>query len=876
LRLPFRAIAFILRSVTFRSAVLVLGVTLLFPCSGASAQGTEDAPAESPRGIVPPRLLEYVEAEIPDVPWDDGEDRAVLFTITIDAEGRVIEAVVVESAGEAFDRAAQAAVLRFRFAPATKDGTPMASRIQYRYVFEWVAPAPEPPAAARLAGRLVDAKGEKPLRGERVRVTDAQDETIETITGDDGRFLFGELAPGTYRVTVAAVDYEPFAVSEELAPGEELDVVYRLKFSAVDVPRADYSATAEVEPPPREITKRTVPKEVLTRVPGTRGDPLRAVEILPGVGRPAFATGALIVRGAAPADSQVFLEGVPVPLLYHFGGLTSFFQGRLLEELAFYPGNFSAQYGRKTGGILNVRVRDPASDRWKGAVEISAIDAWILAEGPIGDKVSVALAARRSLIDLILPAILSGADLSVTSAPVYYDHQFILTYKPTSRDRIRLMSYGASDAFAFIVGEELAEDPNIRGAAELRQRFYFTTLTWDRDLNRGFKQTMTFAIGPSRPVFRFGPDLEFDARFLDMTLRSEWRGRLSKRFETIVGTDIRAVPYRIRYSGPPIRQTEGAPPGNQGSASERVVREAGDGVLFQPGVYGEVAGDFDPVRVVLGLRFDYVSSANRAVLDPRLNTFHQVNEKLRLKAGVGMYSQPPAVQETAPNIGNPNLDFIRSVHTSAGGDYEVDKGIQVGLEGFYKYLWNRPVSTVGGLPPFFVNEGIGRIYGLEVSGKIEPKGRNYFGYLSYTLSRSERRDLEGQRYRLFDFDQPHIFTALFSYRFKRNWELGATVRLVSGNPTTPIIGSFYDGENDVYIPISGAINSVRNPLFHRLDVRVEKTWIWKHAKLAVFLDIQNAYYSKNQEGRLYGFDYSQSVVLEGLPIIPALGIRGEL
>ncbi len=186
------------------------------------------------------------------------------------------------------------------------------------------------------------------------------------------------------------------------------------------------------------------------------------------------------------------------------------------------------------------------------------------------------------------------------------------------------------------------------------------------------------------------------------------------------------------------------------------------------------------------------------------------------------------------------------------------------------------MSTVGGQPPFFVNEGVGRIYGLELSGKIDPKGRNYFGYLSYTLSRSERRDLPGQVYRLFDYDQTHIFTALFSYRFPRNWEIGGTLRLVSGNPMTPIIGSFYDAENDVYVPIGGLINSVRNPLFHRLDVRVEKQWSWDVFKLALFLDIQNAYYAKNQEGLLYRYDYAESVKLQGLPIIPAIGIRGEL
>ncbi len=93
---------------------------------------------------------------------------------------------------------------------------------------------------------------------------------------------------------------------------------------------------------------------------------------------------------------------------------------------------------------------------------------------------------------------------------------------------------------------------------------------------------------------------------------------------------------------------------------------------------------------------------------------------------------------------------------------------------------------------------------------------------------------------------------------------------------TPIIGSFYDAENDVYVPIGGLINSVRNPLFHRLDVRVEKQWSWDVFKLALFLDIQNAYYAKNQEGLLYRYDYAESVKLQGLPIIPAIGIRGEL
>ena len=183
------------------------------------------------------------------------------------------------------------------------------------------------------------------------------------------------------------------------------------------------------------------------------------------------------------------------------------------------------------------------------------------------------------------------------------------------------------------------------------------------------------------------------------------------------------------------------------------------------------------------------------------------------------------------------------------------------------------------MPPRFENEGIGRIYGMEVSARIDPTGRRFFGYLSYTLSRSERRDHPDDPddpWRLFDFDQTHIFTLTGVYRLPRNWEVGGTLRLVSGNPYTPIAGSVYDPFYDSYIPINGRVNSRRNPLFNRLDIRVEKQWHFDGWKLALFLDIQNVYNRQNQEGLIYNYDYTQSTVITGLPLIPALGFRGEL
>jgi outer membrane receptor protein involved in Fe transport len=250
---------------------------------------------------------------------------------------------------------------------------------------------------------------------------------------------------------------------------------------------------------------------------------------------------------------------------------------------------------------------------------------------------------------------------------------------------------------------------------------------------------------------------------------------------------------------------------------------------------------------------------------------------MRVKLGVGIFSQPPEFQESDASIGNPDLAPIKSVHVGAGWEYDPLPGARFGVEGFYKYLWDRPVETPNGQVPYYVTQGIGRIYGGEFSINIRPAtGRQYFGYLSYTLSRSERKDGPLEPWRLFDFDQTHILTASFVYNFPRNWEIGATFRLVSGNPYTPVIGSIYDALNDIYIPIDGRVNTLRNPLFNMLDLRVQKKWIFQGWRLAVFLDVRNVYNQQNQEGIVYNYDYSQKTPLLGLPIIPALGIRGEL
>ncbi|MBW2628733.1 MAG: TonB-dependent receptor [Deltaproteobacteria bacterium] len=826
--------------------------------------------------VTPPKLIRFVEAAYPGTEGEEPIEAVVELDIVVGKDGLVTEASVARSAGEGFDAAALAAARQFVFEPARKDWEPIASRVRYRYVFELQEP-PEEMTTGWLSGAVLLAEDDSPAGMVTIEILNERNELIrEIVSGPAGTFVATDLEPGKYEVNILGGEYGNLEVEEEIVAGQVTQVIYRLGAKKKSAYRG-FGETAVIEAPPREVVKRTIDKEELTRIPGTRGDALRAVELLPGVARPPFGIGLLIVRGSAPQDSESFIDGVPVPLIYHFGGLTSIYNSYMLEKIDFYPGNFSVRYGRRTGGILEVTTRDPARDRIHGVAEISIIDTFVTLEGPITDKISISGGLRRSLLDLVFPAV-APDDIGIRQAPVYLDYQFKLNFWPTKRDRVRISAYGSNDRLDLILEEAAGDDPAIRGNTQLATSFYNNQIDWTRRVGEKVEQELAFNVGPNKIKFALGNEFRLEGTFIQTYGRGEWRYQITDRVRLIAGLDVYTAPVDLTYVGPQPQAQEGAGSQQGSLAGQEQVFADVDTTLFRPGVYLESDMQLGKVtRLILGLRVDHFSEINATSVDPRLTTIFTVAEDMRVKLGVGIFSQPPELQESDPGIGNPGLDPIKAVHLGAGWEYDALPGARFGIEGFYKYLWDRAISTPNGEEPFYVTGGIGRIYGAEFSIHIRPAtGRQYFGYLSYTLSRSERKDGPLEPWRLFDFDQTHILTAAFVYNFPRNWEIGGTFRVVSGNPSTPVIGSIYDALNDVYIPIDGRVNTLRNPLFHQLNVRVQKKWIFDGWKLAVFVDIQNAYNQQNQEGIIYNYDFSQQTPLLGLPIIPSLGIRGEL
>lgn len=633
-----------------------------------------------------------------------------------------------------------------------------------------------------------------------------------------------------------------------------------------------FGAVAAIEAPPREVTRRTVDAELIQKIPGTSGDAVRSIEVLPGVARTSLDAGDPILRGAAWNDTVTYIDGAYVPYIFHIGGVKSAFNSRLVERVELYPGNFSARYGRAMGGIIDVKPRAPRTDRPHALVELSVLDSMALVEAPLSDDTAVAFAGRRSNIDFFFEQFVPEDAYAVTAAPLYWDYQGLVTHRLGAGHTLRVVASGSHDSMRLFLSNPSDLDPALRGNLEFASAYHLGLVSLDSELSPQVEQRLQLSLGTFNGSTRLGPLVsEFD--FLIGGARAEWSVDVSRAVRMNLGLDAELIQIFGSYQGPPPPQSEGDP-ALQPLSTLDTLRVEDTFYLARPAAYAEA--ELRPtgrVLLVPGVRVDHYGELAAATVDPRLTARLEATGATTVKGGAGVFSQPPIYYEFVEGVGNPDLEPSRALHTSAGVEQRLGNDVRVGLEGFYKRLTHRVVATEGLVPPRFVNDGVGRIYGAELSAQYRTE--RTFAFLAYTWSRSERRD-RSDGWRLFELDQPHILAITASRSLGRGWEVGGRMRVVSGNPYTPIAGAVYDAGADGYVPFSVRQFSARNPVFHQLDVRVEKAWHLRGLELAVYLDVMNAYNAKNQEGLDYSFDYTERESYSGLPITPNLGLRAEL
>jgi TonB family protein len=856
-----------------------LAVVLLLAAAGT-------ARAAPPSAEVPPALerapkLERFVAATPPAALAERQQVDVILTIDVDERGKVVKVDVARSGGADFDDAAVQAARQFVFAPGIAGGKPVPVRITYQYRFTYERPPkptadrtqPTAPATVPVDGRVLRAGDREPLAGLGVL---ADDGTPATTTDGAGRFRL-ELAPGAHVLHVVGPEVAKSDFTVTLHAGKSLSTTWYV------LGRERYTSTVRGQRAVVEAVEQTLSGDELRHIPGTQGDTLKAVQNLPGVARSPFGAGLLVVWGSAPQDTRTYVDGVYIPTLYHFGGLRSTVNSEMVSSLQFLPGGYGVDHGRGLGGVIEVETREPRSDGYHGFVQLDLIDGSFMLEGPISKNVSFAASARRSWIDAFLP-IFTTNDFQLS--PVYYDYQAKLRWRASPRDDVDVFIFGSDDVIKLVA--KGSADPTLQAAFDSHTFYHRILARWAHRFASRATLTVTPSVGYDVP-FEFNANIgntlvSVDAETFEYSLRAALRQPLGAHFRLDVGVDLEGNRWMLSVNGPSRGMPREGDRGGGFGGAFAFDREDLDQLTLAP----FIALNFSPIKnlvITPQLRLEifdfrgYQGSPDAfdhgyALPEPRVSVRYQINRWAAVKAAAGAYHQVPDPTSFLKLFGTPSVRPQYGWQYVAGAEFEPTSTLHIEAQGFYKDLQSLIVRGDKPGDPTLTNEGQGRVYGGELLVRQE-LWKGFFGWVAYTVSRSERKDHPDDPWRLFQYDQTHILTIIGSYKFGRGYQIGLRFRYVTGNPYTPVVGSYYDVNSDAYVPINGALYSQRLGSFNQLDVRFDKKWTFHRWALAMYVDIQNLYNASSPEGRAPNFDYTKFASISGLPFLPVLGLRGD-
>lgn len=887
---------------------LALALSALAPAAALAQEGAEPD--------VLPELVHFAPAAYPRAALRAGIEGDVLLELLVNARGEVDSVTVVEPLEPSLDAAASSAAARFRFTPARVAGEAVPVRLLYSYAFSLRDEARKIAPVTKLRGRVLERGSGRPLVDatvvlhfpaaamdsvtalpwpiimERLASLPGQfggGDSLVAYSDSTGGFRFSAIPPGLLRVVVRRGGFRELDTRVNVPVDGALSRDFALARSSV----AAYELVVEGHDRDREVSRQRLTAVEVETLPGFGGDAVRSVQSMPGVARPVLADpGSVTVRGSGSYDTRFFLDGVDIPLLFHYGGVKSTYNSLALGSVDLYPGGYGASYGGCVGGVVELRGRPGRRDHWRRIVDAGLLDASFHAEGPLGERSSLLLTGRRSFVGEVLRAVLSGSnDYQMTLSPYYWD--LVARYDFTRRpeERFFVTAFAARDRMDLLVPSADQGDPSVNAATNaiaIDASFSRFILGYDRPLGERFDNMLRASYGRSQQRGHVFGYFDFDLHGPNWQLRDELTAAVHSRVDATLGLDLNYAPvhYAVRAQDWPaaLQNRDSSDLGAYLSVEWRPT----ESLLLRPSV-----------------RVDDYWQSDATETSLRMNARWRLGARHALNAALGSYNQPSQPQPTGSSLqlvdGGASLPPTLGRHAVLGEEWRISPQLRLETQLYYNTQRRIPVAveeSVDGYRP----SAEARMGGLELTLRRESGGR-FFGWLSYTLSRSERKtpvrpanvtqepDTSGlpstagpwdpDRWVLYALDQTHHLEALGSWRVTPTWSLGLRLQVVSGNPVTPLLNydsqQFeFDADTGDYQQVLGDYLSDRRSPYVRCDMRVDKRFVRGSSIWQLYLDVQNlGYFLYNSpEGYDYNYDFSERRDY-GWIILPALGCRVE-
>lgn len=749
---------------------------------------------------------------------------------------------------------------------------------------------------ATLRGTIIDRSEGAPLGFATIRLEGTE---IGTVANAEGFFVLSNIPEGEYQVVIELLG---FATIREQIVLKKSELLYRRFFTApeaIELQRVDISAEQQLARTIPQVGLLSVRKEQILSMPaiGASADLAQYLSVLPGVVQTGDQGGQLYLRGGAPVQNKILLDGMTLFNPFHSIGLFSVFETETLRSADLHTAGFQAEYGGRMSAVMDIRTREGNTRAFSGLVSASPFQAKALLEGPIkqlgeeGGAISFILTGKQGILDRTSPHLYPYAvdtafySFAASNTSLSALEQISLPYQYT--DLYGKISWiGGNGSKLDLFGINFRDGFDFAGLARLN---WITSGGGTR-----------FVLVPQNSNILLDGALSYTTYQLELKEPAE-APRSS-------GVNAYSAQLNFTYLGNQQQLNYGFE--FSGFSTDFKFRNPFGVNFAQRDFTSEIAGyfkyryNFKKLILEPGFRLHFYASQSRISPEPRISLKYNALPWLRFKAAGGLYSQNLLSTVNDMDVVNFFVGFLagpeqtiylpgsrtpsnnrlqRAEHAVAGVEIAPSGRLALEAEAYWK-SFNQLIQVnrnkLSGNDPDFSIE-TGDAAGIDFSLKY--KAPSFYLWAAYSLARTFRND--GQQEYPTVFDRRHNLNLLGVYTFgpKSRWEAGIRWNLGSGFPFTQTQGFYQEipleqdllrtniltGNFPVGVILSDTRNGGRLPYYHRLDMSLKYTLpTGSKSTLECNVSITNAYNRPN----VFYVDRVSNQRVNQLPVLPAAGL----
>jgi hypothetical protein len=738
--------------------------------------------------------------------------------------------------------------------------------------------APVPARAQQpgvVTGRVVDARTGAGL--EKVLVL-IEDGGPSTQTDGAGAFRIAGVTPGQRRLYVSVIGYILVRREVQVPSGGSVDVTIPLSegtgtYTETVTVAADRFRPAE----PGVAAQQVLGSADIQNLRGVLADdPLRAVQVLPGVAAGDDLRSEFSVRGSDFTHMNMTVDGFATPFLLHTvravedrssSGSVAMINSDILEDVTLLNGGYAQRYGDRTGAELDFRLREGSRERRQARVAVSGTSASVVGEGPIGHakRGSWLVTARQSYLQLLVARIYpddEGFNFG------FSDAQAKVVFDTSSSSRLEFTVLAGHSKL-----EERREDLDSQDLFTGRNASAMAIGTW--------RLTKPWGIVTARALSafnRFSNDTK-DLVSLDKGHDKEAAARLdasatlTRHLQADAGVQAERVDetrFRQRFSGSLGRY--------------RTINDFHDRGT-RSGAYAQLRLTAGPFTVVPGARADHWTLTEETTASPWIQADWKLSSTASIRGGAGVYRQFPEFEQVIGALGVAGARAQRADQYDLGFEQRIGASLRWQATVFDREetgFFRRPAAenrlvngrVVRGVVTAPYQTGLdGFARGVELLVQRR-SARGVSGWLSYSYGRVRHTDRQTGETYWSDLDQRHAVNLYVTLRVSDRTSVSTKIRAGTNVPAP----GYYAREGSGYV-VSPSRNTLRLPTYSRVDLRANRTFNWSRKRLTLFAEVINLLNRDNVRFNPPGVNTATrqvSNLFESLiPIVPSAGILIE-